>query len=223
LIARIVRDMAPTVITLLHATFDAPRSWLKAVCEDLEFVSTCSSGIRSLSQLGFRGWVEYFQQNGVRGVMAIRKACSEPGCNHIEQTCLPHHTANDEQYVCNVCGDIWASKQQLGVHLFKAHNRGHEIRRFIAYPTSHCVHCLLEKHTRQGLVEHLSDPRNAACHHYVIQNTVPASLRESRTWNLLARGEPDRRKHGRIPAFRKCGPVFPGVFRPGVKHMALKL
>ena len=121
-----------------------------------------------------------------------------------------------------MCGDVWATKQQLGVHMFKAHNRGNDIRWYIEYPLSHCKFCLLEKHTRQGLVEHLTDHRNRVCFDYVMQNTDPAGLRETRTWNLLARGEPDRRKHGRIPAFRKCGPVLPGFFRPGVKHLSLR-
>ena len=194
LFARIVRDLSPTVITLLHITFNAPRSWLRAVIEDLEFVSTCSQGCRELSCLDFRGWVAFFTARGKNWVLALKKAFGESSCHSPDRHRLEHHAANDEQYVCNACGDIWATQQQLGVHLSRAHNRAHEIRRFITYPTSQCRHCLLERHTRQGLVEHLTDKRNAPCQEYVMSHTLPGSLREARLWNNLAKSEPDRWK-----------------------------
>lgn len=179
--------MAPTVITLLHATFKAPRSWLRAVIEDLEFVPTCSNGFRELAHLDFRGWVDFSKRRGKNCVIAIKKAIGEKGCNSPDLQRLVHRAANDEQHVCNVCGGVWASQQQLGVHLARARNRAHEIRRFITYPTSHCRFCLLERHTRQGLVEHLTDKRNAQCQAYVMSHTVPGSLRDARLWNKLAK------------------------------------
>ena len=179
----------------------------------------------------FRGWVSFFQLNGHRGLVALKKAIAEPACNFIERQSLEHHIASEEQYTCNVCGDMWPTRQQLAVHPAKAHKRCHEVRRFLEYPVTHCYICMLQKHTRQGLVEHLTDKRNDTCISNLMLQFKPVGLRISRVWDQQASGEPDRRVSGRTPAYRLPGPTLPivgvdGEYRhalggPGHKHMAL--
>ena len=140
---------------------------------------------------------------------------------------LPHHQVCEEEYVCNVCGDIWPTLQQLAVHLAKGHRRAHDIRRFSPYGVTHCQVCLPEKRTRAGIVEHLADKRNAACSANLMLRVQPVGLRQSRLWDAMASDEPCRRKNGRIPAYRHVGPALfvVGVgkqhHKNGIKHMAL--
>ena len=228
LFARICRDLSPIVITLLHATIYAPRSWLRAVLNDLEFITTSSAKCRELGSLSFVEWVQYFRTQGKRGVMVLKKGISEASCNVVNKLTLPHHVQCEEEYVCSICSDKWPTKQQLAVHLARGHNRPHEIRRFLPYGVSWCQVCHIEKHTRAGIVEHYADKRNADCTANLMLRVAPASLLQSREWDLQAAGEPNRRKNGRTPAFRHIGPklfivgVLKQYGKPGVKHMALR-
>ena len=87
--------------------------------------------------------------------------------------------------------------------------------------------CLLEKHTRAGIVEHLADKRNSACAANLMLRVAPVGLRQSRIWDEMASGEPCRRTHGRTPAYRHMGPALfvVGVenqhHKNGIKHLAL--
>ena len=233
LFARICKGASPIVLAILHATYDAPRSWLKSVIEDLEFVTACSSKCRSLGSLSFIGWVRHFQVHGKRGVDALRIGFAESSCNNVSNLALPHHTVCEDEYVCNVCGDRWPSVQQLAVHLARRHRRLHDIRRFLPYGppgeiygATHCQVCLLEKHTRAGIVEHLADKRNGACAANLMLRVKPVGLRQSRLWDEMAAEEPCRRVHGRIPAYRHMGPALFVVgitqqhHKNGIKHMA---
>ena len=227
LFARICRSASPVVMTLLHFTFTSPRSWIRAVLEDLEFVSTCSIKCRGMSSMSMVEWVRFFRNRGKPGVDAIRAGIAESCCNRPLRLTLPHHEHCEEQYICNVCGDIWPTLQRLAVHLAKAHNRAHDIRRFLPYGVTHCQVCLLEKHTRAGIVEHLADKRNNACAANLMLRVQPVGLRQSRLWDEMGSGEPGRRKHGRIPAYRHIGPplfvvgVAKQHHKNGIKHMAL--
>ena len=227
LFARICRNAAPVVLTILHVTFNSPRSWIRAVMEDLEFVSTCSSKCRYMASWSLVAWVRCFRQGGKSGVEAVRKGFAEDCCNRPLLLTLPHHMPCEEQYTCNVCGDIWPSLQQLAVHLAKAHRRAHDIRRFLPFGVTHCQVCHLEKHTRAGIVEHLADKRNKVCAANLMLRVSPVGLRQSRIWDELACNEPCRRKNGRIPAYRHIGPQLfvVGVekqhHKNGIKHMAL--
>ena len=153
LFARVVRDTSVSMLTLLWATRDSPRSWLKAVREDLEFIGACTAAFRSMASASFQEWVAFFSGNGKRAVISIKMALAESGCNVISAP-LPGHVAHDELYECPCCGDLWPTRQQVAVHMAVAHKRNHGIRRLIPYPTTRCSICLLEKHTRQELVGH---------------------------------------------------------------------
>ena len=52
--------------------------------EDLDFVSTCSVGARHLCTLDMVGWVTFFRDEGVKGVLSVKKAISEKTCNSSE-------------------------------------------------------------------------------------------------------------------------------------------
>ena len=94
---RICRDAAPLVLTLLHATFNAPRSWLRAVLEDLDFIPTSSFKCRELCGLTLLGWFRHFREHGKRAVEVFRAAIAEPSCNCVGNLSLPHHSTCEEE------------------------------------------------------------------------------------------------------------------------------
>ena len=163
-----------------------------------------------MASASWHGWLAFFRLNKNRAILSVRKALMEPSCNDLAKQTLPHHTANGEVYTCNVCGDEWATKQQLALHLAVAHNRPQEIRRFIPYPVTHCWVCMLEKHTRALLVQHLTD-RSKVCGANLMLRFEPAPLRLSRQCDFSARKEPSRRTKKPPLAFRHVGPTLPVV------------
>ena len=209
LFSRICRDAQPLVLSLLWATRDAPRSWVRAVMEDLEFVAAASEKMRSYATASLADRFAYFRKNGKQGVRAICAALEEKQCNFIHR-CLPRHTISDESHVCNVCGDAWSTKSALAAHLYKAHRRPNEMRRYIPYPVTICEVCLLERHSRRELVRHFVH-KSPICGANIMLRYKPANLRVSRYWDQQALEDPDRIVGKHPPAFRYPGPLVPVI------------
>ena len=69
-------------------------------------------------------------------------------------------------------------------------------------------------------MEHLAEKSPVCCVN-IMMRVAPASLREPRVWDIIARGEPSLRKSGRKPAFRYAVPPLPVVgidSSPGQRH-----
>ena len=105
----------------------------------------------------------------------------------------PSRHVSEEQFECNVCGDLLACKNYLASHMFKAHKRGQEMRRYVPYPTTHCEVCLLERFTRVELLRHLVR-RSPTCGANLMMRYAPANLRITREWDEAAIHDPARSK-----------------------------
>ena len=156
LFARIFRDPAPLVLTMLFQTRSSPRSWVKAVLDDFEYLSAASSTFRSMMTASLHEWIDFFRESGRKAVVAVKKALAEDRCNVVDAP-VASAVAGEEYSECNVCGHLQPTLQQLEVHLSKMHNRNRSIRRRLPYPVTRCDICILEKHTRNQLAQHLTD------------------------------------------------------------------
>lgn len=93
------------------------------------------------------------------------------------------------KWPCYFCGQGFRSKQALSVHACKLHGIQRPIRRYIT--TTHCCACLLEFHTRERLISHISE-KSPVCASYFVANITPLSAEATKA--------PDIEGHSAISA-----------------------
>ena len=78
------------------------------------------------------------------------------------------------EWICQFCSFPFKSKQGLAVHQYHKHGIKSIMRMFVGLH-SHCLCCLLEFHTRERLVRHLSD-KSKFCKQYMLDSITPLSV-----------------------------------------------
>ena len=116
----------------------------------------------------------------------------------------------DEHY-CEICGDLWPTKQQLAVHVWRQHGLGHDIRNHIGMGETSSQVCLLEKHTRAGLLRHFAE-NSDVCRLNLFLRVPPMNFEETQACDEYARTFDRSRRHDPVPdAIRLRGPILPVI------------
>ena len=207
-----VASRAPAALqALLCQARPCPRSWLRALEEDLVWFAGLGGDDQRLRAQAFPLWWAAFR----RELQAYRRAFlaaarSQPA----RQTQIWATSAAErelvEQHPCGQCGKVFATRQALAVHGFQAHG-GSTAARWHAR-TTFCPVCLLEFHTRDRVITHFS--QSSVCRMNLLLNHPRLGAEEFEALQTHAaeqvralRASGRARCYAAVPCLRLQGPL----------------
>ena len=207
-----VASRAPAALqALLCQARPCPRSWLRALEEDLVWFAGLGGDDQRLRAQAFPLWWAAFRRESQAYRRAFLAAArSEPA----RQTQIWATSAAErelvEQHPCGQCGKVFATRQALAVHGFQAHG-GSTAARWHAR-TTFCPVCLLEFHTRDRVITHFS--QSSVCRMNLLLNHPRLGAEEFEALQTHAaeqvralRASGRARCYAAVPCLRLQGPL----------------
>ena len=215
---------------MLVAGAGAPRSWLKSVEQDFEWLATRTAAGRAH---GHAALVRLAADEPRAFRTVVRKATCEPAANHREQWAPTKAFATvGDPHTCATCSKVFPSKNLLSLHRWHDHGLWRDVRNMVTGTV--CEVCLQDFHTRHNLLKHLTNARApatttrcAAAYRLLdeAEPTDPAAVAAAEekgraaTVDLCARGM--RKFHAPAPVFRVAGPHRVLAYKVGMSQKSL--
>ena len=144
----------------------------------------------------------------------LKRYCKSPFANITTQWATsPALQAFAQPVVCAVCGHESKANQTHALHMFKAHGIKNCMRRYV--PTTHCLVCLREFHTRENCLNHVRY-RSKICKSNLLMRgpcltDADANALDDacKSENIRLQAAGRRRHHVTTPSFYLSGPLLP--------------
>ena len=159
LFSRLLRCGHFSVLSLLFAGAKRPKAWLNAITSDLQYLTTTPE-FKTATTWSVARWADYIRQYPQQFITAARTVYMMP---FTVLRYVPQHI-NDKKvdtnmvstsFKCSSCLFTTSPKQQLQLHMFKAHACIHPLQMYITPHETIYPICLTQFHTRVRLLEHL--------------------------------------------------------------------
>ena len=214
LFTRVSRVRPVSLLRLLEASAHYSGSWLKAVDEDFDWLTSVTDTLADRRSWSLNSWAHAARDDPKSTKKEIATVCRRPEANVCSAwaTSVAHRSLG-EQWVCDECSSQCKSKQALAAHKFKKHGVTRLTRHYVG--GTHCVACLRQFHERNRLIQHLerASPR---CRQEVLAR-LPKLCPEivqrldqeaaAHVRRLAAEGR--SRVHAALPCVRLNGPLLP--------------
>ena len=144
-------------VCLLAALFlgkGRARSYVHAVTQDLRVITTIGEEYQKYQGYHIAQWVPYIRDNSRRFMRDVSNILSTTASTvaHIPISDTPNNATLGEPCICQECGKVEKSLQQLNLHRFRKHGWLHPAHTLV--DNVFCRICLTNFHTRTRLLEH---------------------------------------------------------------------
>ena len=207
-----VASLAPAAVqALLCQARPCPRSWLRALEEDLVWFAGLGVDDQKLRAQALPLWWAAFR----REPFAYRRAflvAARSGAARRTQVWATSAAERElvEQHPCGQCGKTFATRQAFAVHDFRAHGTSTAVRWHVS--TTFCPVCLLEFHTRDRVIAHFR--MSSVCRMNLLLNHPRLSVEEFEALQTRAaekvralRASGRARCYAAMPCYRLQGPL----------------
>ena len=215
LFSKIIAQEHVNVLAALFLGKGRARSFMHAVVQDLRVVTTLGEDYQQYQGYQIAQWVEYIRHGSRRFLRDIHRILSGTGSilAHIPITESSPTAAVGEPCICQDCGKIEPSLQQLQVHRLRKHGWLHPAHMLVN--NTYCRIGLTEFHTRTRLLEHIMYKgkmhrclcRLQKCGEVITYNEALALNAIEAKNNLVLYHSGHKRSYAAKPAHRVCGPL----------------
>ena len=128
---------------------------MHAVTQDLRVITTIGEEYQKYQGYHIAQWVQYIRDNRRRFMLDISNILSTTASTlaHIPISDTPNNSTLREPCICQECGKVEKSLQQLNLHRFRKHGWLHPAHTLV--DNVFCRICLTNFHTRTRLLEHI--------------------------------------------------------------------
>ena len=186
---RLATQAPAQVLLLLFEARTSPRSWLHALEDDLEHLSSASC-LSELAGAPLSVWFELFRNHAVQAKQVVHKATLATNWVSTNERELER----EFKTYCTLCGELALDRQALSVHMCRAHGVLRFVRSYVEGLT--CLVCGLQFASRQRIVDHLAE-KSAVCMHNYLLRYEPLPVEQVQALDLSGRTEYSRRQ--RLP------------------------
>lgn len=211
---------------LLAAAAQAPRSWMKAIAADLQWLAANTHE--------FEHWIGLAlherAQDAATHPKATRRRLNLVAAN--AEYSLKSRWATTaalkaigESFPCRHCDRIFCTRQALAVHTHRAHGFCSDIRRKV--DTHHCVACMQLLGSIERVVCHLREKSSRCMATYIasipdLEDDAMHHIHGVAADEVRVLAKAGRKRHfAADPAIRLCGPLTLCAFRAGIGHARL--
>ena len=160
---------------MLKYTQNNVNSWLYQIDIDLKWACTFSA-FEACKHWSWNEWRDAVRSDVKSYARAFKRLIYSSQANASYCAILqPNRREAMEPQICPVCQYSASSKQVLSMHMLRKHATKKSIRQFTS--STYCFGCLLELHSRERLVKHVSD--NERCKNFYLESVDPITLAES--------------------------------------------
>ena len=215
LFSKIIAQEHINVLAALFLGKGRARSFMHAVTQDLRVVATLGEEYHQYQGYHIAQWIEYIRHDSRRFLRDVHRIFSSNGSTlaHIPISVSSPKAAVGEPCICQDCGKIESTYQQLQLHRFRKHGWLHPAHMLIN--NTYCRICLTEFHTRTRLLEHImykGKRHRCLCRLQkcgeVITHGEALELNSIEAKNNLALYHSGhKRSYAAKPAHRVCGPL----------------